>query len=114
MKNIPTNKPTILYTITQSIFFLFICITPIYGMKQQCLIIEESVLWNSLPQNIQFKIFACASLESKKILRRTCLQMSSLNIKDILQCSPLVLSQRNLFRYMIETAKENDKETFKI
>ena len=73
---------------------------------------KENTIWSLLPEEILIKIFACADLETKEKLYFSCPEIFSLNINDILNCSPLVLSKKCHLNHMIDAAKNNDVEKF--
>jgi len=81
-------------------------------MKHNQLTQKDSVISYSLPKDVIFKIFACADLATKKIMRRTCSTLSILAITDILKHSPLIISRKDHLYHMINTAQRNDPETF--
>lgn len=84
----------------------------VYNVEHTHLTHKKTSILNALPNDIIHKIFACTDLSSQKALRCTCLTLSSLDIKDILRHSPLILSKKDLLKWMIYTAHNNDSITF--
>lgn len=73
---------------------------------------KKPALLNSLPSDIIHKIFACADLTTKKTLRCTCSTLHSLDIKNTLSHSPLIISRKDHIKYMVYAAQHDDVITF--
>lgn len=91
---------------TQKIIITILCSIILYSYTMDT--IKSLVLYPLSQDNIK-KIMACSDLESRKALRLTCHNLSTIITKDLVYYSPLILNRHDHKFYMVHAAQTDNE-----